>query len=398
VGAYEAEGGNFGGLQGGTFAGLEGGSFGAPQGASVGAPQGGSAGGPEAGRSSGHEVGRSGGHEAGRSGGPEAGRSIGPEAKSFDEAEGESLGEAQGGNRASESAPPSCGPERNFDPSSGVQHSIHRFLQLPEVVVERRRRKTREEPLIDYSKSIILTSNDYLQSIEMKAERKEKARKEAELKKLEADKRKDARAAERRQKEAARIQREKDAQAREAFKQKWSADAIRQAGEHLQWLVKNSPCPPPGAYSAPFCGQLPEICKLNMAHRLAKRRVIKNGGSNIDNIPAATPHPWVHRCDPRYMVESVSGPAISRAPAATFTAPGHVPARQARSAGPVNTSRGILVTTQLRPAVAEGGGPVTPPHEQSNFAAGLLPGQALLRTETNPVQAQEAEAPPQRTP
>jgi hypothetical protein len=42
--------------------------------------------------------------------------------------------------------------------------------------------------LVDYSKSIMLTSEQYLQSMEAKAERKEKARREAELRKLEAKK------------------------------------------------------------------------------------------------------------------------------------------------------------------------------------------------------------------
>jgi hypothetical protein len=66
--------------------------------------------------------------------------------------------------------------------------------------------------------------------MEVKAERKEKARKEAELRKVGAEKRKDAKAAEKIQKQAEKAQREKDAQARGAFKQKWTADAIRKAG------------------------------------------------------------------------------------------------------------------------------------------------------------------------
>ena len=56
--------------------------------------------------------------------------------------------------------------------------------------------RSREEPLIDYSKSIMLTSNDYLQSMELKATRKKKTRKEAEQCKIDAEKRKDARVAE----------------------------------------------------------------------------------------------------------------------------------------------------------------------------------------------------------
>jgi hypothetical protein len=125
-------------------------------------------------------------------------------------------------------------------------------LQLPEVAVPEHRRKTREEPLIDYSKSIMLTSNDYLYSMEVKAARKEKARQEAEQRKLDAEKQKDARAVEKVQKQAERAEREK--QAREVFKQKWSADSVREAGERLQWLVKNTFSPLPNPRIAPIYG------------------------------------------------------------------------------------------------------------------------------------------------
>jgi hypothetical protein len=81
-------------------------------------------------------------------------------------------------------------------PTTMADSLVHQFLQLPEVPVLERCCRSREEPLIDYSKSIILTSNDYLQSMELKATHKEKARKEAEQRKVDAEKRKDARAAE----------------------------------------------------------------------------------------------------------------------------------------------------------------------------------------------------------
>lgn len=106
---------------------------------------------------------------------------------------------------------------------------------------------------------------------------------------MEAEKKKGSRAGEKLQKEAEKAQREVDAAAREAFKQKWSADAIRQAGEHLQWLVKNAPPPLPSAYRAPFCGVLPQICKENIARRLAKCRLTKYGIGNADCIPPSTP-------------------------------------------------------------------------------------------------------------
>ena len=94
---------------------------------------------------------------------------------SFVEVEGGSFSVGEGSTRASGLEPCSFGAGRNLDPEN-VQHSIQSFLQLPEVAVEQHCMRTYEEPLMDYSKSIMLTSNDYLQSREIKAKRKEKAK------------------------------------------------------------------------------------------------------------------------------------------------------------------------------------------------------------------------------
>jgi hypothetical protein len=105
----------------------------------------------------------------------------------------------EAGSEAAGTAAATSNVDRNSD-----LHSIYKFLQLPEVTVVRHKKKTHEEPLVDYSKSIFLTSDEYLQSMEAKADRKKKAKKEARVRKLEAEKRKDARATERIQKEAER--------------------------------------------------------------------------------------------------------------------------------------------------------------------------------------------------
>jgi hypothetical protein len=70
--------------------------------------------------------------------------------------------------------------------------------------------------------------------------------------------------------------------------------------------MKNTFTPPPSPLIAPFCGQLLEICKANMAHRLAQRRVARFGTGNVEDIPVATPPTWVHKGDPRYILEEGS--------------------------------------------------------------------------------------------
>lgn len=69
-------------------------------------------------------------------------------------------------------------------------------------------------------------------------------------------------------------------------------DAILEAGEHLQWLVKNAPPPPPDAYIVPFCSVLLDICKENMSRRLIRGRGVKFGIGSADEVPQTTVPPW----------------------------------------------------------------------------------------------------------
>jgi hypothetical protein len=66
------------------------------------------------------------------------------------------------------------------------------------------------------------------------------------------------REAQRLQRKGQKIQHANDQVAREAFRQGWTADAIREVGEELQRRVKSVAPPPPGAYIAPFYGVLPQ--------------------------------------------------------------------------------------------------------------------------------------------
>lgn len=52
----------------------------------------------------------------------------------------------------------SSGGREDLNLHNAISPSIHRFLQLPQVVVQGRQRRSREESLVDYSKSIMLTS------------------------------------------------------------------------------------------------------------------------------------------------------------------------------------------------------------------------------------------------
>ena len=90
------------------------------------------------------------------------------------------------------------------------------------------------------------------------------------------------------QKNVERAEREAQKESSVAFKARWSKEAIRQAGERMQELVKNPSPPAPGDYIAPYLGILPPIYKNNMALRLAKRRPRKFNTANLHDLPNNT--------------------------------------------------------------------------------------------------------------
>ena len=63
-------------------------------------------------------------------------------------------------------------------------NSLSHLLQLPEILINPAR-NTRTEPLVDYTKSIIMTGDDYIKAMEEKATRKESM--EKEQRKIEAE-------------------------------------------------------------------------------------------------------------------------------------------------------------------------------------------------------------------
>ena len=129
-----------------------------------------------------------------------------------------------------------------------------------------------------------------MQAMEIKAKRKEEARLDAACRKEEAIRKKTLLEVEKRQKEDEKSQKLSKALAKEAFRSRWTTDAIREAGECLQSLLQNPPpLPPPGSCIAPFCGYLPPICKENIQRRLTKRLCIKFGGNATDVLPLVPP-------------------------------------------------------------------------------------------------------------
>jgi hypothetical protein len=156
--------------------------------------------------------------------------------------------------------------------------------------------------LVDYSKSIILTGDEYIKAMEEKAARKELHEKEKELKKREAELTKGKRAEDKIQKEAAKRQRLADAMAWRAFSEKWSAKAVARAGEELHQLIKSGASPPPGAYVRKFVTFCPKICRKNQTI-VQERMKVRREGRSPNPALTTIPPPWVHQPDTRFHVE-----------------------------------------------------------------------------------------------
>jgi hypothetical protein len=180
------------------------------------------------------------------------------------------------------------------------QLQTSQFFELPQLPAQRRHHQT--EPLVDYTKSIIMTSEEYIQAMEAKAARKEALEHEKDQRRLEAERTRGKRAEEKRKAESQKIEKRQDRAARKAFNERWSPSAIAKAGEDLHRLIKSGMPPAPGAYTGRFLWFCPEICRRNQAVVMARRRACKAGivpDSTLRTIPPS----WVHKGDSRFAVD-----------------------------------------------------------------------------------------------
>jgi hypothetical protein len=131
--------------------------------------------------------------------------------------------------------------------------SIARFLTLLEVCVPPRRTLSAAgEPLIDYSKLIILTADEYVAALDQKALRKEEAQKEREKKKEDLVQSKQRRDREKQEKEASKRLKAEMRQLKKSFDAQWTSAKCKEAGECLHHAIRTQA--PITGYQAPYCG------------------------------------------------------------------------------------------------------------------------------------------------
>ena len=191
-------------------------------------------------------------------------------------------------------------PPANPPTEDATEHGslLRRFLQLPEVV-EPAERQRRRDPIIDYSKSIIMTSKEYLCAMEEKARLREEAEKDRELKRRESELTKKKKAAERLEKEVSKLQRQQEVAADKAFKERWSATACARARDALHRRIQSGVPPLPGSYVGKFLMWCPPLCRQNQAIAI-QRCQAKRAGIRPDPQLQTIPPPWVHQPDLRF--------------------------------------------------------------------------------------------------
>jgi hypothetical protein len=151
--------------------------------------------------------------------------------------------------------------ELEFPPSQGSKVSLEQLgisgmLTLPTVPVTHSRVST-GEPLVDYSKSILLTSDDYLRQVESLAAKRSNANKAKEAEKVATEQRKRKREEER----IVQFQRKKECKEAKADKARekayWADDASCSWRNELQARLKSNLPPPPDSYIGVYVGTVP---------------------------------------------------------------------------------------------------------------------------------------------
>jgi hypothetical protein len=146
------------------------------------------------------------------------------------------------------------------------QGRISGLLSLPTMPISRCRASS-TQPLVDYSRSILLTCDEYLKHVETLAARHSEAAKVRDAQKLASEERKRKREEDR----IVQVQKKKDRDEGKAQKARekayWADVASRGWGNELQARMKSTAPPPPGSYRGVYVGTVPAWCIANQRRR-----------------------------------------------------------------------------------------------------------------------------------
>jgi hypothetical protein len=165
--------------------------------------------------------------------------------------------------------------------------SIDRFLVLPQQDVPMHEPlRPGGEPQIDFSKSYILTSEEYMASLEAKASRKQALQEEARLHKVAADASKENRRLEKVQKEAKSKARALGRAANKRYNDYW--EKVKRDGwdDSLHELIKANKRNPSLNLRTPKNLAVPSICRYNQKIAILRARFKREGKDPRLVVPA----------------------------------------------------------------------------------------------------------------
>ena len=165
------------------------------------------------------------------------------------------------------------------------------FLRLPQAPTTR---KTIVEPLVDYSQSQILTSSQHVEAMKDIATQKEEVQLQREERARIRELTKHKRVEEKLKEVATKVDRAATKEAKGKFKDKWTKDAIEDAGEKLHECIRKG-----GQIldQIAYLGRQPWQCKWNQEVAILKlkaKRRRRESGIPLPEFPLPFQLPWFH--------------------------------------------------------------------------------------------------------
>jgi hypothetical protein len=169
----------------------------------------------------------------------------------------------------------------------GGQGGISGLLTLPTLLVCRSRPAT-AEPFVDFSKSILLTSDAYLSRMEHMSAQRTDAAKAKDVRKVAIEECKRKCEEDRLVQMQKKQEREQERSDRAREKAYWAEIAHRGWGNDLQARMKSSIPPPPSAYRGVYVGSVPGWCISNQRRRSMLLDLRRGGASRGRRRPIDT--------------------------------------------------------------------------------------------------------------
>jgi hypothetical protein len=186
------------------------------------------------------------------------------------------------------------GEEIGFNEGSESIDSFDQFLVLPQQDLPVHvALPAGGEPQIDYSQSYILTSDEYVASLEAKAARKQAILEDSRLRKIAAEENKERRRMEKLEKEKRCQERAEERAVNKREKAYWKKMKHDGWGDKLHDFIRKSAQNPAMTLYSPKNLAVPNICRYNQRVAMLRAKFKKEGKDPRLVVPAVTMEPYM---------------------------------------------------------------------------------------------------------